>query len=66
MLENAAPITPILLRDREVAAMVGVSRRTVERWAKDGLLEQVRLGGCVRYRRSDLEALINGVDHDAP
>lgn len=51
------PVEPILLRTREVAALTGVSPRTVEYWRERGVLEPVRIGGVTRYRRSDVEAL---------
>jgi hypothetical protein len=47
----------ILLRGREVASMVGVTERTIERWGQEGLLARVRIAGTTRYRRADVEAL---------
>jgi len=40
---------------REVAALVHVSRPTVERWIKNGELLSLHLGGCRRVMRSDLQ-----------
>ena len=47
----------ILLRYREVAAMLGTTERTVQTWVRVGLLEPVRIAGSTRFRRSDVEAL---------
>ncbi len=41
-----------------MAELFGVQPRTVRRWALDGLLHRVHVGGITRYRRSDIEALI--------
>lgn len=43
-----------------VAAALRVSARTVNRWAIEGLLPYIRTpGGRRRFRRSDVEALMN-------
>ena len=44
----------------EVAAVLKISRRTLERWDKDGKLPAIRVGGAVRYRPADVRALIEG------
>lgn len=46
------------LRLAEVAEQLGVNARTVGRWAADGTLPTVRIGGVVLVRTEDLEALI--------
>lgn len=46
-----------LLTAAEVAQLLRVSSPTVYRWADDGTLHPVRVGGVVRFRRSDIEAL---------
>jgi excisionase family DNA binding protein len=52
-------LQPLLLREREVVALLGVSVRTVRRLVKEGELTKVRVSpGTVRYRLSDLESLI--------
>jgi excisionase family DNA binding protein len=49
-----------LLTPSQVAVMFSVDAKTVTRWAKDGKLPSFRtLGGHRRYRRSEVEALIN-------
>lgn len=58
MSSNPTPPEAILLRQREVATLVGVSERTVGYWRERGLLEAIRIGpGITRYRRTDVEAL---------
>ena len=41
----------------QVAATYQVSARTLRRWVRRGLLPQVTIGGVVRVRRADVEAL---------
>jgi len=48
-----------LLTTDEVAARFRVTRQTVARWAGEGLLDPVRMKRTVRYRLSDIEALLN-------
>lgn len=54
------PATPDLLTPDEVAARLGVTRSTVTRWRRDGLLpEPIRIGqNYVRYRKADIEHLL--------
>jgi excisionase family DNA binding protein len=48
-----------LLTAGEVAEAFRVSRNTVSKWAADGTVPVIRLGGVLRFRRSDIEALLN-------
>ena len=57
MVTQSPSPAAILLREREVAQLLGVSRSTVARMADRGVLERIKLGGTTRYRRSDIEAL---------
>jgi len=41
---------------RQVGELLNVSRPTVERWIKAGMLPSLAMGGCRRILRSDLEA----------
>ena len=44
-----------LMLPREVAALFGVDRRTVARWANEGRLSSFRtIGGHRRYRESEV------------
>lgn len=50
-----------LLRPYEVAAIFRVSPATVRLWARLGKLPEVRTpGGQRRFRRADVDALLNG------
>jgi len=52
-----------LLTPAEVAAMFRVDPKTVTRWAKAGKLSSIRtLGGHRRYKASEVEALLHGLD----
>lgn len=53
----AAP-NALLVNADEAAATLAVSRRTVERLARSGELRVVRIGRTVRFRRADLESLV--------
>jgi len=49
-------ITPELLRDKEVARMLGLSTRSVHTMRSCGRLpREVRLGRSLRWRRRDIE-----------
>ena len=50
-----------LLTTSEVAAMYGVTAKTVKRWALAGQLPRAvkTLGGHWRFRRSEIEADLN-------
>lgn len=54
-----------LLPPGEVAKMLGVDPKTLGRWAKLGKIPSIRtIGGHRRYRRSVVDAILNG-DHAA-
>jgi predicted DNA-binding transcriptional regulator AlpA len=60
---------PHILRRAEAAARLAVTPRTVDAWARRGLLPKVRLPGRTRavgFRASDIDALVTGevVTHD--
>ena len=62
-VEDYRPITAFLpervLDAREVAELLGVSRRTVTRLIRRGDLQPVRIGArSTRFRSSDIEELI--------
>lgn len=46
-----------LLTIDEVAKMLKVSKMTLHRWDKNGILKKIDVGGRRRYRRSDVEAI---------
>ncbi len=50
----------VLLTPAEVAKLFRVDPKTVTRWAKAGKLTAIRtLGGHRRYRKSEVQALLN-------
>ena len=58
---------PALLDAREVAALLGVSERTVRRLAQDGVLARVRIGHRTsRYTRRSVLALIDPPNEQRP
>lgn len=49
--------------DSSAAAQVlGVHRKTIERMARSGDLKSARVGRCLRFRRSDINAYLEGGD----
>lgn len=49
---------PATYTRREVAELLKVSVRTVERWEAAGLITPLRIGGTVRFRAEDVDALV--------
>lgn len=49
-----------LLKKREVASVLGVSPRSVERMASSGLLARIRVLGAIRFRSSEVQAIVKG------
>lgn len=55
---------PAFLRASEAAELLGVSAKTVSRWAKDGRIAHVvTLGGHRRFPREAVEALARRLEH---
>lgn len=52
-----ADISKELLTIDEVCEMLKVSKMTLHRWDKNGVLKKIDVGGHRRYRRSDVEAV---------
>ena len=52
-----ADISKELLTIDEVCEMLKVSKMTLHRWDKNGVLKKIEVGGHRRYRRSDVEAI---------
>lgn len=51
------PSEPLLTAE-EVAPLFRVTPATIYRWATDGVIPKVKVGGTVRFRRSDIEAVL--------
>lgn len=47
-----------LLTAAEIAPLFRVTPPTIYRWAEDGTIPSVKVGGIVRFRRSDIDALL--------
>ncbi len=61
------PEPEALLTPAEVAALFRVDPKTVTRWAKAGKLSAIRtLGGHRRYRAAEVQALLDGLQGEAP
>lgn len=57
-------LEPMLLTDRAVGALLGLSKSTVWEWTRKGKLPQpVRMGSCTRWRRSDIEKFVAALAH---
>lgn len=54
-----------LLTEREVAGVLRVSGRTVRRWAANGVLPVIQIGGVRRYSADYIEALIATPESEA-
>jgi excisionase family DNA binding protein len=49
---------PELMTADEVAKVFKVSDQTVYRWGQQGVLDEIRVGHRIRFRRSDVEQLL--------
>lgn len=53
---------PATLTAGEFAETLQVEESTIYRWARDGVVPSIRIGGVVRFRTQDVEALLRGDD----
>lgn len=51
---------PAMVTPLEFAATLKVQESTVYRWARDGVVPSVRIGGVVRFRAADVDELLRG------
>lgn len=49
---------PDLLTTQEVADLLRVTRSSISRWSKIGILTPIRIGGLLRFRRDQVERLL--------
>lgn len=58
---QSTPINPLLVREKDLPQLLGVSRATVRRLQDRGAFPTcIRLGRCVAWRRADIELWIAG------
>lgn len=63
-MNQMTPIKPMLLSDRDVAALLGMSKSSVWSWTKQGKLPQpVKMGSFTRWRREEIEEFVNQLAH---
>jgi excisionase family DNA binding protein len=55
---NQHQSAPDLLKKREVTALLRVSLRTLDDWISRQIIPFIKVGGAVRFLRSDVDALI--------
>ncbi len=53
-----------ILTERQAAALLQVSTRTLNRWRHTGKLRYARTGRIIRYRKQDLDRFVH--DHIEP
>jgi excisionase family DNA binding protein len=57
-------VPPLLIRVEEVATLMGVSVRTIwRRVSEKKFVPPVSVGSCTRWRRSEIDAFINGLKY---
>lgn len=49
-----------LLNKKEVAELLSISVRSLERLVARGKIKIVKIGGCIRFRSDEVEEVING------
>lgn len=57
--EVAAQSTESYLTRHQVVNILSIDKSTLWRWSKRNYLNPVRVGGLVRYRKSDIENILN-------
>lgn len=61
---NTKPAKECFLTAKHVAEKLGVTKTTLWRWEKENYLKPVRFGSKLRYRESDIIALMEGGDDE--
>lgn len=52
--------TEQFLTASEIADLFRVSRGTVWRWGRDGVIRRIKVGGTIRYHSEDVRRALNG------
>ena len=55
---EAAAKADVLITLDEASKLLHVSKMTLYRWDKSGILKKVEIGGKRRYRKSDIERIV--------
>ncbi len=58
--EPAVTPTADLYTRKQTIALLGVDSSTLWRWAKSGYLKPIEYGGQRRYRKADVQRILNG------
>ena len=58
MSDSGRPLPTRLLSPKEASGFLGISKRTLDRLVKQGVVAVVRLGGSRRFKLDDLLAAI--------
>jgi excisionase family DNA binding protein len=60
MKQAALVVGEKLLRKKEVASLLALSARSIDRMVSSGQLDRVKVLGAVRFRLSQVQAIIGG------
>lgn len=58
---NLQPPPEEFLTRRDAAKMLGVALSTLNEYTKSGTVTGYRIGACVRYKRSEIEASLRAI-----
>jgi excisionase family DNA binding protein len=56
----------MLLTIQDLQKLFKISRRTVYHWIKKKILHPIRIGGIIRFRKEDIDALLQGIPQTQP
>ena len=57
---NTAEEQPLLFNAAGAAHLLSISKPTLHRWSRQGVVHPIMVAGQKRWPRADLEALVNG------
>jgi|TARA_R100001594_G_scaffold142350_1_gene189165 excisionase family DNA binding protein len=55
-------LKPSFYSRNDVAKIIGITPRTVDRWIESGILKRIKVGGIVRIPKSSLANILGGID----
>lgn len=55
-------LKPSFYSRNDVAKIIGISPRTVDRWIESGILKRIKVGGIVRIPQTSLSKVLGGSD----